>query len=123
MGFCLRTAAAATIALGIGAAPTAHAQALPSYHHHQIAHRRLVSGGDDIVVPTGRSYLDPGAGAAVGTEDRYFYDTAHSDLRGEGPDFTRDTAGFELLPRPRDPPGQTEPLFVFNTPGYLKGGR
>jgi hypothetical protein len=60
----------------------------------------------------------------VGTEDRYSYETSHaSSFSSEGPDFTRNTAGFELLPGPRDPPGQTEPLFVFNTPGYAKGER
>jgi hypothetical protein len=61
-------------------------------------HSHPVSQGGDIVVHTGRSYLDPGPSAEVGTEDRYFYDTAHYDLHSEGPDFTRNTGGFELLP-------------------------
>lgn len=63
-------------------------------------HARSASRGGDIVVHTGRSYLDPGTSAEVGTEDRYFYDTAHYDFHSEGPDFTRDSAGFELLDRP-----------------------
>jgi hypothetical protein len=65
-----------------------------------LPHARPVSRGGDIVVHTGRSYLDPGASADVGTEDRYFYDTAHYDFHSEGPDFTRDSGGFELLDRP-----------------------
>ena len=59
--------------------------------------RHLVSRGADVIVHTRRSYLDPGTTAEIGTEDRYFSDTAHFDFRSEGPDFTRDTAGFELL--------------------------
>jgi len=55
------------------------------------------SRGGDIIVHTGRSYLDPGASAEIGTEDRYFYDTAHYNLGSEGPAFTQNTAGFELL--------------------------
>jgi hypothetical protein len=127
MSLCLRTTAAASvIAFAIGAAPTANAQAAqsqPFHHRHVIARRPVASRGDDVIVPTGRSYLDPGTSADVGTEDRYSYDTEHYEFRGEGPDFTRNTAGFELLPGPRDPPGQQAPLFVFNTPGYAKGVR
>jgi hypothetical protein len=62
------------------------------------SHRHIASRGGDIIVHTRRSYLDPGTSAAVGTEDRYFYDTARYDLNSEGPDFTRNQAGFELLP-------------------------
>ena len=60
--------------------------------------RRIVTGGDDIVVHTHRSYLDPGPGAEVGTENRYFSDTAHYSLNEEGPAFTRNQGGFENLP-------------------------
>jgi hypothetical protein len=125
MGLCLRTAAASLIAMAVGAMPTANAQVSQPYHQrHPVAHRLPASRGGDVIVPTGRSYLDPGPSAEVGTENRYAYDTAHaSDFNTEGPDFTRNVGGFELLPGPRDPPGQTEPLFVFNTPGYAKGGR
>jgi len=130
MGLCLRTAAATALVLAIGAMPVANAQVSQLYHsppyhqRHQVAHRPPASPGGDVIVPTGRSYLDPGTSAAVGTEDRYAYETAHaSDFHTEGPDFTRNTAGFELLPGPRDPPGQTGPLFVFDTPGYAKGAR
>jgi hypothetical protein len=125
MRFRLRTAAVAAIAFTIGAMPTANAQVLQPYHQrHPAAHRPAVSRSDDVIVSTGRSYLDPGPSAEVGTENRYSYDTAHSsDFQSEGPDFTRNAGGFELLPGPRDPPGQTEPLFVFNTPGYAKGAR
>jgi hypothetical protein len=62
------------------------------------SHRHRASRGDDIIVHGRRSYLDPGTSADVGTENRYFYDTAHFDLNSEGPDFTRSGAGFELLP-------------------------
>jgi hypothetical protein len=118
------TISVSATAFAIGAASQADAQALqPTRHRHEIAHHSVASQGGDVIVPTGRSYLDPGRSAAVGTEDRYSYDTAHSDFRGEGPAFTRNTAGFELLPGTFDPPGQTEPLFVFNTPGYMKGER
>ncbi len=125
MGFCLQTAATAAIALTIGAMPTANAQVSQPYHQrHPIAHRPAASQGGDVIVPTGRSYLDPGPSAEIGTEDRYFYETARSsDFHSEGPDFTQNAAGFELLPGPRDPPGQSGPLFVFNTPGYAKGAR
>jgi hypothetical protein len=66
----------------------------------EVAPRRepVAGSGGDIIVHTRRSYLDPGASADVGTENRYFYDTAHFDYRSEGPDFTRNSAGFELLP-------------------------
>ena len=60
-------------------------------------HRHLAPRGDDIIVHGRRSYLDPGTSTDVGTENRYFYDTAHYDLNSEGPDFTRNGAGFELL--------------------------
>ena len=125
MRFSLRIAAVSAIAAALGATPAAHAQSSqPVHQRHPVAHRPLASGGDDVIVHTGRSYLEPGPGADVGTEDRYAYDTAHaSSFSSEGPDFTRNTAGFELLPGPRDPPGQAEPLFVFETPGSVRGGR
>lgn len=50
----------------------------------------------EVVVQTGRSYLDPGTSAVVGSENHYFSDSTHYGQ--QGPDFTRDTAGFELLP-------------------------
>ena len=59
--------------------------------------RYSASKGGDIVVHTGRSHLDPGPSAEIGTENRYFYDTAHYDLRTEGPAFTQNGAGQELL--------------------------
>jgi hypothetical protein len=63
---------------------------------------RMARGGD-IVVHARRSYLDPGTSADVGTENRYFYDTAHYDMNSEGPDFTRNQGGFENLPGPLGP--------------------
>jgi hypothetical protein len=61
-------------------------------------HRRVASRNGDVIVHTGRSYLDPGTSAEVGTENRYFYDTAHYDLNTEGPDFMQNGVGFDLLP-------------------------
>jgi hypothetical protein len=60
--------------------------------------RRMVTEGDDIVVHTHRSYLDPGPSAEIGTENRYFSDTARYSLNEEGPAFTRNQGGFENLP-------------------------
>jgi hypothetical protein len=79
------------MAFVIPATLTTSAQALDR-HAHQHAGAR--DGG--VVVHTGRSYLDPGTSAAVGSEDHYFSDSTHYDL--QGPDFTQNTAGFELLP-------------------------
>jgi hypothetical protein len=67
----------------------------PSDHH--------VARGDDIVIHARTSYLDPGTSANVGTENRYFYDTAHYNMNSEGPDFTRNQGGFENLPGPLGP--------------------
>jgi len=116
-----RTSALA-IALAIGATLATNAQALERHHYrHTIPHRHfvsrgdhLVSRGDDVVVHTGqRSYLDPGPTANVGTENRYFYDTAHFDYRSEGPSFTQNVGGFENLPRPYSLPGRQEPFAEF----------
>jgi hypothetical protein len=89
--------------LAAGAVESAHAanrsayvegelSVIPSDHH--------VARGGDIVVHARRSYLDPGTSADVGSENRYFYDTAHFDMNSEGPDFTRNQGGFENLPGP-----------------------
>jgi hypothetical protein len=83
----IKTAAAAAFAF---AALATSAQAQDPY-----AHRHTARGGD-IVVHTGRSYLDPGTSAAIGSENHYFSDT--TQYVGEGPDFTQNTGGFELLP-------------------------
>ena len=98
---------ATTLALAFGATLGADAQTLNRHPRHRLAR------GRDVVVHTGRSYLDPGASAAVGTENRYFSDTAPYTFRGLGPSFTGSTAGFELLPTRLNPPGRAEPLFQF----------
>lgn len=117
------TIAVLAFALAVGAISATNAQAAQPYHrrplvaHRHLANRggdHLVSRGGDVVVHTGRSYLDPGPSAAEGTEDRYFYDTAHTDFRSEGPDFTRNTGGFELLPTPYSLPGRQETFGDFN---------
>ncbi|WP_158814318.1 hypothetical protein [Methylocapsa sp. S129] len=71
----------------IAATLAASAQAQDRYQAHR---------GGDVVVHTGRSYLDPGASAPVGSENHYFSDSTHYSQ--EGPDFTQNTAGSELLP-------------------------
>jgi hypothetical protein len=77
-------------AFAIAAALATSALAQDSY-----AHRHAARGGD-VIVHTGRSYLDPGTSAAVGSENHYFSDT--TQYAGEGPDFTQNVGGFELLP-------------------------
>lgn len=96
------------IALALAAMLGADAQALVRHPHH-----RLVARGGDVVVHTGRSYLDPGTSAAVGSENHYFSDTAPYSFTGLGPSFTGAAAGFELLPSRFNPPGRAEPLFQF----------
>ena len=65
----------------------------------------------DIVVHTGRSYLDPGTSAEVGSENHYFSDSIHYGPQGSP--FSSAIGGFENLPTPLNPPGRYEPLFVF----------
>lgn len=101
--FLIATALACALAAMLGA----DAQALVRHPHHRLAR------GGDVVVHTGRSYLDPGTSAAVGSEDHYFSDTAPYSYTGLGPAFSADTAGFERLPSRFNPPGRPEPLFQF----------
>ncbi len=96
------------LALAVGATFAADAQASVLRHPH----RHFARGGD-VVVHTGRSYLDPGTSAAVGSEDHYFSDTAPYSFSGLGPSLTGATAGFELLPTQFSVPGRAEPLFQF----------
>jgi hypothetical protein len=97
----------AAVALAVAATLATDAQALVRHPH-----RHLARGGD-IVVRTGRSYLDPGSSAAVGSENHYFSDTAPYGYTGLGPSFSGATAGFERLPTRFNPPGRPEPLFQF----------
>jgi hypothetical protein len=122
MAFRPRSLAVAAIALSIGATLATNAQALQQRHRHHpvVAHHHIwraghqvASRGGDVIVHTGRSYLDPGPSANEGTENRYFYDTAHYDMRQEGPSFTANSGGFENLPTPYRIPGRQEPLAEF----------
>jgi len=97
----------AAAALAVAATLATDAQALVRHPHHRLA--RV----GDVVVHTGRSYLDPGTSAAVGSENHYFSDTAPYSFSGLGPSFTGQAAGFELLPNRLNPPGRAEPLFEF----------
>ena len=82
---------ACVAALAITATFATSAQALVRHAHHRVGVR-----GGDVVAHTGRSYLDPGASAAVGSENHYFSGSTHYGQ--QGPDFTRNTGGSELLP-------------------------
>jgi hypothetical protein len=64
---------------------------------------RQPSAGRNIE-KTRRSYLDPGTSAIVGTENRYFSDTARYSYRQLGPAFTNEH--FDLQSDP-------DPLFRF----------
>ena len=97
-------------ALALAFAPLPGAEAQPKARHPQ---HRVVARGGDVIVPTGRSYLDPGTSATVGSENHYFSDTTGYSFSNVGAPFTRDAAGFELLPTPANPPGRPEPLFQF----------
>ena len=96
-----------TLALAFVGTLGADAQALSRHPRHRLAR------AGDVVVHTGRSYLDPGASAEVGSENHYFSDTAPYSFSGLGPSFSGATAGFELLPTRLNPPGRPEPLFQF----------
>jgi hypothetical protein len=97
---------ASAAALFVSAALIVDAQALERRHH-----RHWVAPGGDIVVHTGRSYLDPGTTAEIGSENHYFSDSVN--YGAEGPDFTSAIGGFELLPSRFNPPGRPEPLFQY----------
>ena len=75
------------------------------HHRHHIAH------GGDIYVHAGRSYLDPGTSAIVGTEDHYSSDARPSSFQSLGAPFTN--RGFDLLPDRFNPPGRDSPLIQF----------
>jgi hypothetical protein len=102
----LRILIVSTAVLALGVVSLADAEPLaPS------SHRAAVAQGGDVVVHTGRSYLDPGPSAEPGSENHYFSDTL---IYGQtGPGFTSSTAGQELLPNRFNLPGGGEPLFRF----------
>jgi hypothetical protein len=85
------------VAVVIASALVSDAQAL----NRQIL--RQPSAGRNIE-QTRRSYLDPGTSAIVGTENRYFSDTARYSYRQLGPAFTNEH--FDLQSDP-------DPLFRF----------
>lgn len=95
------------IALAVAATLATDAQALVRHPH------RYLARGGEVIVRTGRSYLEPGTSAAVGSENHYYSDTTPYSYTGLGPSFTGATAGFELLPNRFNPPGRPQPLFQF----------
>ena len=97
--------AAAFVAVAMVFAFSASAQAVEKRVRHHL-HAR----GGDIVVRTGRSYLDPGTTAGHWTEDQYMGETAQAVDPGLGYSFGR--FGQSVLPSRFSPPGQ-EPLFRF----------
>ena len=99
---------ASAVALTVAGAFVADAQALERRtHRHVVAHR------GDIIVHTGRSYLDPGTSAEVGSENHYFSDTLSYSYGELGAPFSSATAGNQNLPTRFNPPGRAEPLFQF----------
>ncbi len=72
-------------ALALAFAPLPGAEAQPKARHPQ---HRVVARGGDVIVPTGRSYLDPGTSATGGSEDHYFSDTSGYSFSNGGAPFT-----------------------------------
>jgi hypothetical protein len=99
---------ASAVALIVAATLVTDAQALQRRSHRHVAARH-----GDIVVHTGRSYLDPGTSAEVGSENHYFSDSLGSSYGQLGIPFSSATAGNQLLPSRFNPPGRAEPLFQF----------
>jgi hypothetical protein len=105
----LRSFIAAAVALAAAVSLVADAQALERRAHRHVAARH----GGDVVVHTGRSYLDPGTSAEVGSENHYFSDSLGPSYGQLGPPFSAATAGNQNLPTRFNPPGRAEPLFQF----------
>jgi hypothetical protein len=105
----LRSFIAAAVALAAAASLVTDAQALERRAHRHVAARH----GGDIVVHTGRSYLDPGTSAEVGSENHYFSDSLGPSYGQLGIPFSSATAGNQLLPTRLNPPGRAQPLFEF----------
>lgn len=101
--FVASAVAVASIVLLAGGAQATEQRAR---HRHVAATHR-----GDIIVHTGRSYLDPGTSATVGSENHYFSDTV--PYGPGGPTFSSAIGGQELLPTRFNPPGRYEPLFRF----------
>jgi hypothetical protein len=81
------------VIVGIAGAPLTDAQALNRHaQRHPIARRD--------VEQTRRSYLDPGPSAIVGSEDRYYSDTARYSYRQLGPAFTNEHFDLQTDPDP-----------------------
>jgi hypothetical protein len=102
----LRIFIVSAVALFVSAALVADAQALERRHH-----RHAIARGGDIIVHTGRSYLDPGTSAEIGSENHYFSDSVGYGVPGPG--LTSAIGGFELLPTRFNPPGRPQPVFQF----------
>jgi hypothetical protein len=105
----LRSFIAAAVALAAAASLVTQAQALERRAHRHVAARH----GGDIVVHTGRSYLDPGTSAEVGSENHYFSDSLGPSYGQLGIPFATSTAGNQLLPTRFYPGGRPQPLFQF----------
>jgi hypothetical protein len=103
-----RTFIAFAAALVIAASFAADAQALQRRTHHRVA-----AAHGDVVVHTGRSYLDPGTSAEVGSENHYYSDTLSYSYGELGAPFSSAIGGNENLPTRFNPPGRAEPLFQF----------
>jgi hypothetical protein len=98
----------AAVAAVVAASLVGEAQAL-----QRRAHRHVAASHGDIVVHTGRSYLDPGTSAEVGSENHYFSDSLGPSYGQMGIPFSSATAGNQNLPTRFYPGGRPEPLFQF----------
>jgi hypothetical protein len=107
----LTTCFAAALGLAL-AGSAADAQTLPHRHMH---HYSNVVHPGDIVVHAGRSYLDPGPAvwSEVGNGNRYVGDTTPYSMTDFGGAMAARPGSFEVLPSRFNPPGRSDPLFVF----------
>jgi hypothetical protein len=107
-----RVAAVAVFAGAAMFAASAFAQdsqdVLKRRHHRQITH-----SGEIYVHRAGRSYLDPGTSAVVGTQDRYSSDSRPYSFSLVGSPLAAHSGSWDLLPNQFTAPGRDSPLFQF----------
>jgi hypothetical protein len=105
-----RMMALTALAVATTLAANAFAQDLSDIHkRHRIRH----VAGDIYVHRAGRSYLDPGASAIPGTEDRYSSDSRPYSFSLLGSPLAAHSGSWDLLPNQFTAPGRDSPLFQF----------
>jgi hypothetical protein len=105
-----RMTALAVLAVTGALAASAFAQDQSDVHKR---HRLRHASGDIYVHRVGRSYLDPGASAIPGTEDRYSSDSRPYSFSLLGSSFAAHSGSWDLLPNQFTAPGRDSPLFQF----------